>query len=96
MSKHHRIIKAPVITEKNTLLREENKYVFEVASQATKPEIKRAIEQLFEVSVESVNVSFIKRKTKRVGRYPQGMTARKKKAIVKLQEGQSIQQMDDV
>jgi len=96
MSKYHSIIVAPAITEKNTILRsEENKYVFEVAKQANKLEIKEAIEKLFDVTVLSVNTSIVKGKTKRqrqfVGKRPDW-----KKAIVKVAEGQTIDKFGEV
>jgi large subunit ribosomal protein L23 len=64
------IIKRPVISEKSTALAEvANRYVFEVASAASKPEIKSAIEQLFNVKVKAVNTSVMHGKNKRAGRF---------------------------
>ena len=86
---HYDTIVAPVITEKSTLLSEENKVVFKVAIDATKPQIKEAVEKLFGVKVESVNTILVKGKTKRF----RGTLGRRndfKKAIVKLVDGQSI------
>ncbi len=96
MSKLHKIIIAPSITEKNTSLRmNENKYAFEVAKQATKPEIKKAVEQLFDVKVESVNTVTVRGKERRMGRYS-GYKSDWKKAIVKVQKGQTITQFGGV
>jgi large subunit ribosomal protein L23 len=86
---HYDVIRAPVITEKSTLLSEQNKVVFKVAIDATKPEIKDAIEALFKVKVEAVNTLRVKGKTKRFRGIP-GRRADMKKAVVTLAEGQSI------
>jgi len=96
VSKYHSIIRYPSITEKNTTLREmQNKYVFEVLRTATKPEIKEAVEKVFGVVVESVNTMVVKGKEKRMGRHV-GYRSDWKKAIVKLQEGQSIAKFGEV
>ncbi len=87
--KHYDIIRSPVITEKSTLLSEHNQVMFNVAKTATKPEIKAAVEALFEVKVSAVNTLNRKGKTKRF----RGIVGRQsdvKKAIVTLEEGQSI------
>ena len=85
----YEVVRAPHITEKATLLSEKNQFVFKVASDATKPEIKAAIEQLFKVKVTGVNTLVTKGKTKRVkGRA--GVRSDVKKAFVALAEGQSI------
>ena len=83
------VLKKPVFTEKSMTLQEENKYTFDVDVNANKIEIKQAVEAMFDVKVESVNVMNIKPKTKRVGRY-EGKTNRRRKAIVKLAEGSTI------
>ena len=84
------VLKKPVFTEKSmTLQAEENKYTFDVDVNANKIEIKQAVEAMFDVKVESVNVMNIKPKTKRVGRY-EGKTNRRRKAIFKLAEGSTI------
>lgn len=83
------IIKSPVITEKATLLSEQNKVVFKVASTATKPQIKEAVEKLFDVKVKSVNTLVTKGKTK-VFRGTRGQRSDVKKAVVTLEEGQTI------
>lgn len=79
----------PVITEKATLLLEQNKYVFDVVLKATKPQIKAAIESLFEVRVLSVNTHRPPRRKRRVGRFI-GYKPQYKRAIVTLKEGDSI------
>ena len=85
------IIERPIITEKGTMLREEgNHLVFSVAKDANKIEIKRAIEDLFNVHVEDVKTMVVKGKTKRWGQH-QYRRSTWKKAIVKLKEGESIE-----
>jgi len=84
------VLKKPVLTEKSLLLQQnENKYTFDVDLTANKTEVKVAVEKMFDVKVESVNIMNVKPKTKRMGRYV-GKTKRRKKAIVKLKEGYSI------
>ena len=84
------VLKKPVLTEKSmTLSAEENKYTFDVDVNANKIEIKQAVEAMFGVKVESVNVMNVKPKKKRMGRY-EGKTNRRRKPIVKLAEGESI------
>jgi large subunit ribosomal protein L23 len=96
VSRFHSIIRYPSITEKNTALRSsQNKYVFEVDPKATKPQIKKAIEVLFNVKVLSVNTMVVKGKLKRVGRYS-GFRSDWKKAIVRLAAGQTITKFGDV
>ena len=85
----YEIIRSPVITEKATLLTERNQMVFRVAVDATKPEIKKAIETLFGVKVLGVNTLVQKGKTKRFKGRP-GVRSDVKKAYVQLAEGQSI------
>ncbi len=85
----YEVVRAPHITEKATLLSEKNQFVFKVASDATKPEIKAAIEALFNVKVTGVNTLVTKGKTKRV-RGRAGVRSDVKKAFVTLAEGQSI------
>ncbi|MGC1396040.1 MAG: 50S ribosomal protein L23 [Coleofasciculaceae cyanobacterium] len=83
------LVLRPIVTEKATMLLEQNKYVFEVIIKATKPEIKAAIESLFEVKVESVNTIRPPRKKRRVGKFL-GYKPNYKRAIVTLAEGDSI------
>src|SRR6478609_3261300 len=87
--RHFDAILAPVITEKATLLSEQNKVVFRVAADASKDEIAAAVEELFKVKVTKVNTLVTKGKTKRF----RGIVGRRsdvKKAIVTLADGQSI------
>lgn len=87
--RHYDVIVGPVITEKATALTEQNKVVFKVAKTATKPQIKMAVEKLFDVKVMSVNTLVTKGKTKRF----KGMLGQRtdvKKAVVTLAEGHNI------
>jgi large subunit ribosomal protein L23 len=88
-ARHYDAILSPVITEKATMLSEQNKVVFRVAKDATKTEIAAAVEDLFKVSVVKVNTLNVKGKTKRF-RGREGRRSDVKKAIVTLAEGQSI------
>lgn len=83
------IIVAPVITEKSTVALDQNKVVFKVRADAVKPKIKSAIEQIFGVTVLSVNTLNTKGKTKRF-RGRQGRRSDVKKAVVTLKEGDHI------
>ncbi|HUZ11492.1 MAG TPA: 50S ribosomal protein L23 [Caulobacteraceae bacterium] len=88
-ARHYDTILAPVITEKATMLSEQSKVVFRVATDASKVEIAEAVESLFKVNVVKVNTINVKGKTKRFrGRV--GRRSDVKKAIVTLAEGQSI------
>ncbi len=88
-TKHYDTIIAPIITEKATLLSDQNKIVFKVPLSATKDDVKAAIEALFKVKVVSVNTIRVKGKTKRF-RGVEGKRSDLKKAIVTLAAGQSI------
>ena len=88
-ARHYDTIIAPVITEKSTMLSEHNKVVFQVAKDATKDEIASAVEELFKVRVVKVNTLNVKGKTKRF-RGHLGRRSDIKKAVVTLQEGQTI------
>ena len=90
MKHYSDIILAPVITEKSMAARTSNVYTFKVVKSATKEDIKRAIEQAFNVKVESVNTLNTKSKKRRVGRYS-GRTKTYKKAMVTLADGSSIE-----
>lgn len=86
---HYDVIRRPVITEKATMASEANAVVFEVAMDASKPEIKAAVESLFNVKVKAVNTTVTKGKVKRF----RGMLGRRrdvKKAYVTLEEGNTI------
>ncbi len=87
--RHYDVILAPHITEKSTLLSENNAVVFKVAGDASKPQIKEAVEALFGVKVTGVNTIVVKGKTKRWKGRPYKRSD-VKKAIVTLAEGQSI------
>ena len=88
-NRHYDVVLAPHITEKTTLLSENNAVVFKVAGTASKPEIKAAVEALFGVTVTGVNTIVTKGKTKRWKGQPYKRSD-SKKAIVPLAEGQSI------
>jgi|SRR4051812_25453935 len=88
-NRHYDVVLAPHITEKSTLLSEHNAVVFKVANDATKPEIKAAVEALFNVTVTGVNTMITKGKTKRWKGEAYKRTDAKK-AVVTLAEGQSI------
>ena len=88
-ARHYDVIVAPHITEKSTLLSEQNAVVFKVARDATKPQIKAAVEALFNVTVLGVNTIVQKGKTKRWKGAPY-QRSDMKKAIVTLGDGQSI------
>jgi large subunit ribosomal protein L23 len=86
---HYDVIVAPHITEKSTLLSEHNAVVFKVAGSASKPQIKAAVEALFNVSVTNVNTMNVKGKTKKWKGRPYTRSD-VKKAVVTLADGQSI------
>ena len=87
--RHYDVIVSPVITEKATALSEHNKVVFKVRPDATKPQIKEAVEKLFDVKVKSVNTLVTKGKVK-MFRGTRGQRSDVKKAVVTLVEGQTI------
>ena len=87
--RHYDIIVSPIITEKATMATEQNQVTFRVAKTATKPQIKAAVEKLFDVKVKSVNTLVRKGKT-RTFRGVQGQLSDVKKAIVTLEEGHRI------
>jgi large subunit ribosomal protein L23 len=87
--RHYDVVLAPHITEKSTMVSEYNAVVFKVANDASKPQIKAAIEALFNVSVTKVNTILTKGKTKKWKGTPYRRSD-SKKAIVTLAEGQSI------
>ena len=91
-----RVLVRPVVTEKSTDLKEfKNAYVFEVALDANKHEIRRAVEELFKVQVVTVRTMRQPRKTRRMGRFT-GRRPEWKKALVQLAEGQSIEFFEGV
>ena len=88
-TRHYDVIIAPVITEKATMASEYNKVTFKVARNATKPQIKEAVEKLFNVKVKGVNTMVRKGKVK-FFRGKRGIKSDVKKAIVTLEEGHRI------
>jgi large subunit ribosomal protein L23 len=85
----HEVLRRPIISEKATRLQEGNKYVFEVTGEATKAQIKQAVEHAFKVKVVGVNVITVPGKTRRMGR--REVTASSwKKAVVSLEPGSKI------
>jgi large subunit ribosomal protein L23 len=87
--RHYDVILSPAITEKATLASDHNQVVFKVAPGATKPQIKEAVEKLFDVKVKSVNTHIRKGKVKAV-RGSVGQQSSVKRAIVTLEEGHRI------
>lgn len=93
--KKYDVIKAPIVTEKSAKqMMEENKYTFEVDYNANKTEVKQAVESIFEVKVDKVNIVNVKPKKKRVGRYV-GKTNKVRKAVVTLAEGETLEIFDN-
>ena len=86
---HYDLIKKPIITEKATMASEAGAVVFQVAMDATKPQIKEAVEAVFGVKVKAVNTTITKGKTKRFRGQP-GVRSDVKKAYVTLEDGQTI------
>lgn len=84
------IILRPIITEASMEAADDNKYTFEVAVNANKTQVRQAVEELFDVHVVKVNILNVRGKMKRMGRYA-GFTRKRRKAIVTVAEGQSIQ-----
>ena len=91
----YEVLRRPLITEKNTVLLAQNKYAFEVAGEANKPQIGQAVEKAFKVKVTAVNVMTVPGKTRRVGRR-QVLTPSWKKAIVTLKPGDKIEFFEGV
>lgn len=89
MKTSYDIIKRPIITEKSAILAEKAVYTFEVAKDANKVEIKKAIEEIFEVKVVAIRTVNVHKKPKRMSRY-EGFKSAYKKAIVRLEPGQTI------
>lgn len=88
------VIVRPVVSEKSFRLAERRRYTFRVAGDANKVEIRRAVEDQFHVTVVQVNTSWVRGKRRRLGRLPAGQTARWKKAVVTLAEGDSIPEFE--
>jgi large subunit ribosomal protein L23 len=90
------IVLSPLVTERSMMMRDdENKYLFRVHPRATKPEIRKAIEELFEVRVVAVKTMNVLGKSKRLGRY-EGLRSNWKKAIVTVHKDQKIEIYDAV
>jgi large subunit ribosomal protein L23 len=91
----YEVLRRPVVTEKNALLSEQNKYAFEVARDANKRQIKEAVEKAFKVKVTAVNVIHVHGKMRTAGRR-RAMTPARKKAIVTLEKGHKIELYEGV
>jgi large subunit ribosomal protein L23 len=87
--RHYDVIVAPVITEKATIASEQNKVVFRVRPDATKQQIKAAVERLFDVKVEAVN-TLVRKGKKKVFKGMRGVRSDIKNAVVTLADGQKI------
>lgn len=96
MKSVYEVIERPLITEKAVSGGQQGKYSFVVAKDSNKIEIAHAIEEIFNVKVDSVNTMTVKGKSKRVGRHPKGMTSDWKKAIVTLKPGYAIEIIEGV
>lgn len=86
-----RLLIAPHITEKATTLEEQNKYVFKIYKNANKSEIKEAVEGVYNVDVENVQIVNVHPKKRRIGKRGEGWRKGYKKAIVKIEKGQKIE-----
>lgn len=95
MKNHYSILKSPVITEKSTAATAEGKVVFWVDVNATKKDIKEAVESIFKVKVLGVNTHRLAGKIKRMGKYA-GQRPTRKKAYLKLREGDRIEIFEGV
>ena len=91
----YEVLRRPLITEKNTVLQAQGKYVFEVANEANKKQIKQAVERAFKVEVTAVNVMTMPGKRRRMGRR-QILSRAWKKAVVTLKPGDSIELFEGV
>lgn len=91
----YEVLRRPLITEKDTILQTQGKYVFEVAEEANKNLIKQAVEKAFNVKVTAVNVMTVPGKERRIGRRIV-LTPSRKKAIVTLQPGDKLEFFEGV
>ncbi|MFC1943332.1 50S ribosomal protein L23 [Chloroflexota bacterium] len=91
----YQILRRPLITEKHTILQAQGKYAFEVVAEASKPQIKQAVEKAFKVEVTAVNVMMVPGKRRRLGR-GQLPAHPWKKAIVTLKPGDTIELFEGV
>jgi len=92
----YEVLRRPIVTEKSTMLGAQNKYVFEVAPAANKPQIKEAVEKAFDVTVTAVNTSVVRGKIRRFGRRTGGQQPSWKKAIVTLVPGDQIELFEGI
>ena len=91
----YEILRRPVVTEKNSIMMDQNKYAFEVAKGASKAEVKQAIEKVFDVEVSAVNMITVPSKPRGFGRM-RGQRSSWKKAIVTLKPGYKIEVFEGV
>lgn len=91
----YEVLRRPLITEKNTILQSQNKYCFEVATEANKTQVKQAVEKAFKVKVNAVNMITIPGRTKRAGRRIVQVSPWKK-AVVTLRAGDKIEFFEGV
>ena len=99
MKDAYQVILQPLITEKSTILREDNKYAFIVDRNATKPQIRRAAEELFDIEGDILKVRTMRVRGKPKGkmlRYQRGRKPHWKKAILTLKEGATIQEFETI
>ena len=92
----YEVLRRPIVTEKSTMLGAQNKYVFEVAVAANKPQIRQAVEKAFSVKVTDVHTMMVRGKVRRFGRSAGGMQPAWKKAIVTLVPGDQIELFEGV
>ena len=86
----YQVLRRPLITEKYTVLLAQGKYAFEVDGEATKPQIKEAVEKVFNVEVTAVNVMTVAGRRRRLGKRSKVASSPWKKAVVTLKPGDSI------
>ncbi len=91
----YEVLRRPLITEKNAILQSQGKYVFEIATEANKQQVKQAVEKAFKVGVLAVNVMTVSGKTRRIGRQ-RVLTQSWKKAIVTIKPGDKIEFFEGV
>ncbi len=91
----YEVLQRPILTEKSNDLRAEGKYTFVVAKKATKPEIRRAVEEIFKVKVEDVYTMNYRGKFRRQGK-THGYKPSWKKAVIKVEQGQTIKLFDGI
>ena len=91
----YEVLRRPLITEKNAALQAQGKYAFEIAGEATKHQVKQAVEKAFKVKVTAVNVMTVPGKTRRIGKR-EVLTPSWKKAFVTLNPGDKIELFEGV